>query len=206
MALDRNAFIDNFVDELKENVDMVDAKILALKKDPENDQELNALLRGLHTIKGSSRMLKFGVVEGIAHGLENVFKGVKEQRYEISKQLIQLVFITTDYLREGMRRISVNKNDEMDTARLLKVFSQVYENEPYSLEGLKSFKKENESGEEPVSASEVTAVVPADREVMDKDLGKVVPAKKIGTVTEQETIRIKISKVDKIIKSLNRCS
>jgi two-component system, chemotaxis family, sensor kinase CheA len=207
MALDRDAFIENFLDELRENIDQVDSKILVLKKDPKNEEELNTLLRALHTIKGSSRMLKFNTVESVAHGLENVFKGVKENRYPISKPLIQLVFITTDYLREGITRISETKSDEMEISKLLKVFEQVYENEPYSLDGLR---KENPPADEsPAPAAdggedgETTAVVLPEGEISVREPMGVASAERPTRVTEQETIRIKISKVDKIIKSLN---
>ena len=95
MAITREAFIDNYLDELRENLEVVDAGILKLKNDPENVDELAQFLRALHTIKGSSRMLKFNRIEKLSHGLENVFKGLQEKRYTITKTLIQLVFLTT---------------------------------------------------------------------------------------------------------------
>ncbi len=101
MVIDRDAFIDNYLDELKENMLLIDSGILTLKKNPQNEDELARLLRTLHTIKGSSRMLKFNCIEKIVHGLENVFKGVKEGKYGITRDLIRLVFITTDYLQIG---------------------------------------------------------------------------------------------------------
>lgn len=188
MALDRNAFISNFLDELLENSKLVDSSILILKKDVENEEELNKLLRCLHTIKGSSRMLKFHTLEKIAHGLENVFKGVKEKRLQITKPVIQLVFISTDYLRFGAELIKNSGEDSMEIHKLLQVYDKAYGNEPFSLEGLKSL---IEAG--PLESQAARAV--------KKE--KVPDKQKKGQGMHSETIRIKISKVNKIVKLLN---
>ena len=136
MALDRNAFIANYLDELAEQLASIDADILTLKQDPEREESLASLLRSLHTIKGSSRMLKFKVMESVAHGLENVFKGVKEGRYEISRDLVRLVFLSTDGMRRNAQSIRASTNEDFDPAPFLTLYEQVYAAEPYSLESL----------------------------------------------------------------------
>ncbi|MCP4104496.1 MAG: hypothetical protein GY749_03010 [Desulfobacteraceae bacterium] len=198
MAIDRDAFIDNYLDELKENTEAIDSSVLTLKKDPENEDELNRMLRALHTIKGSSRMLKFYHIEKIVHGLENIFKGVKEERYSITNPLVQLVFITTDYLRIGAVAIKKDKNDEFPSEKLLNVFNKVCANEPYSLDGLKP-----DIEEQPVDS--VQPGSEQSSEYRDESgTGRVSGADDAAkTISEYETIRIKISKTDKIIKLLN---
>ncbi len=203
MAIDRDAFIDNYLDELKENTESIDSSILTLKKDPENEDELNKMLRALHTIKGSSRMLKFYHIEKIVHGLENVFKGVKEERYSITNSLVRLVFITTDYLRTGARNIKQDKNDEFPIEKLLNVYNNVCTNDPYSLDGLKPDPVEQpidsvqpDSEYSPESGDESRTDQVSDNRVSDAD-------DVTKTISEYETIRIKISKTDKIIKLLN---
>lgn len=194
MVINRDAFIDNYLDELNENIEAVDAGILVLKKDPENEDELNRMLRFLHTIKGSSRMLKFYHIEKIVHGLENVFKGVKEERYEISNPLVQLVFITTDYLRLGAEQIKQTRNDDLALDELLAVFNQVCANADYSLESLKQVLDKHKQAVPPTSSEptcQTQADTPRDAEAANK------------AIAEYETIRIKISKTDTIIKQLN---
>ena len=93
MALDKSAFIANYLDEVTEQLASMDASILALKDDPGRDDALASLLRALHTVKGSSRMLKFNAMESLAHGLENVFKGIKEGRFDITRDIVRLVLL-----------------------------------------------------------------------------------------------------------------
>ena len=72
MALDRNAFIDHFLDEAAENLIAIETGILALKQDPGNTSELTVLLRELHTLKGSAGSVGFDAVARAAHELEEL--------------------------------------------------------------------------------------------------------------------------------------
>ena len=123
MAINREAFIGNYLEETGENIQRVENGIVKLKKDPENEEELNSILRALHTIKGSSRMLKFQGMEKTAHGMENLFKGIKEKRYSISGNFIQMVYSLNKYL--GLLRI-IHVNVELTT-----VFRNLVENVIY---------------------------------------------------------------------------
>ncbi len=193
MAISRDKFIENYLDELKENIELVDSGILILKKEPDNENELSKLLRALHTIKGSSRVLKFNHIEKIVHGLENVFKEIKEKKFEISRPLIGLVFITTDYVRAGAEKIKASKTDELPIDNLLGVFEKVCAGEPYALDGLKL---------EPVSQLEqdVDAVQASDDTKVSPPSGKIESQE---TISEHATVRIKLSKTDKMTKLLN---
>lgn len=192
--LNRDAFIDNYLDEVGENIEAVDATILSLKKDPENEDELTRLLRALHTIKGSSRMLKFGHMERIVHGLENVFKGVREKRYGINRPLVRLVFATTEYLRAGADKIRSERDDELPIADLLAIYERAYANEPYSLDGLKRDAVEPETGD---GSKDVSSGAQGTEEPPPVD------PKHRESDSDFETVRIKISKTDRIIQLFN---
>ena len=186
MGLDRDAFIANYLEELEDNLEIVDNSILALKNDPGNADELTKLLRALHTLKGSSRMLKFNTVEKISHGIENVFKGVKEERYAINSDLVQLVFITTDYIRAGAERIRHESDDSIDVSELLAAYEHAYSNEPYDINKIRMLlpeKKEKADSEEHEGAAATSNTETGDK--------------------RYETIRINVNRIEKIVKLLN---
>jgi two-component system chemotaxis sensor kinase CheA len=172
--------MDNFLEELTEKTHSIETVILRLKKDPENKEDITLLLRDLHTIKGSSRMLKVGRVEKIAHGLESVFKGIQEERYPLDSQLVRLVLLTADYLKAEAQNIRQPGSRERDLSPLLNVYDHVYQNEPWSLEVLAP------PPDEVQAAGNVRIETP-------------LPP----SAGEQETIRVKVSHIDAIIKSLN---
>lgn len=196
MSIQRAAFIDKYLEELQENIQILDKGIIALKKDPENEEELVTLLRALHTIKGSSRMLKFMQVENISHSLENIFKGVKDKRFSISKQLIQLVFICTDFLRYAVEQIRTTKDDAMNIEALVAEMKKAESNEPYSLSEIHVPQREtkNEASEDSSSS------VQNDQKAKSATSSQNEEPLATGNY---ETIRVKISHIDKIIRSLN---
>lgn len=185
MAISRDQFIRNFLDELHENLAAADNQILALKKTPDDAEELTKLLRTLHTIKGSARMLNFRTIEQVVHGLENVFKGVKDAQYSITPPLIQVVFITTDYLRAAAEAIEHGQRDDLPAERLLRVFEQAGAGEAYTLDHLR----------EPLDAFRT-------RQAATATAGITGTPSAPGSAA-QETIRIKLSKTEKMIKQLN---
>ena len=145
-------------------------------------------------------MLKFRKIEQISHGLENVFKGIKEQRYEISKIFIQLVFITSDYLEAGAAAIRKDKSDEtLDIEKLLNIYEKAYANEPYSLDAVRLKKAEEKAPAATKAKVEGKTTEAASTEAEDQSNPAVVKTE----LPEQESIRVKISQVDKIVKSLN---
>lgn len=194
MPLDRSAFIDNFVEETQENIRRVDDGVLKLKKDPENAEELNAVLRALHTIKGSSRMLKFRALEQVAHGTENLFKGIREQRYALTAGIIQLVFQGNGLLRAGIDRIRSEGADNISPERYLTACERAYANEPYA-EDLEALREASRATVQP-AAEEPRPGTEAERPVATE-----LPEQK--TEGGYESIRVRLSNVAQIIETLN---
>jgi len=176
MALERSAFIRNYLDETRENVRRVDDLVVRLKKNPQGTQHLNDLLRALHTIKGSSRMLKFHTLERVAHATETVFKGILEDRYKITPALLQLAFAGTGVVRTGIERISSAGDDEIEVDHYLTACEQAASGEPFAeqLEQLRG------------------------GAAVDRDA-----AQETARTGGYETIRIKLSDVESITETLN---
>lgn len=188
MPINRDAYLDNYLDELKENIEIMDSAIIRLKKTPENEEELAGLLRALHTIKGSSRVLNFVHSEEVAHGLENVFKGVKDKKLGITPPLVRLVFLATDWFRSAGDEIRKTGKNELPAFELLNAFEKASAGELFSLAELPESGKYESRGNG-VSTGGKTVGTKTDT---DSD-----------TISPYETIRIKLSKTDHIMKVLN---
>jgi len=189
MALNIKTFIDKYLTELDENLQIIDNGILKLKKDPNDEEELASFLRALHTIKGSSRMLKFNNMEQLAHKLENVFKGVKEKRYEISKEIIKLVLKTSDFFRFGGNKIKTDQNDDIDIKSILTSMEKAYVNEPFTID-----------------EDIIKKAVIIEKNLSRAELNKAVKDKasdKINKNIEIESVRVKLKNIDEAIRSIN---
>ena len=194
MAINRDAFIGNYLEEAAENIQAVERGILKLKKDPDNEEELNSVLRSLHTIKGSSRMLKFLGMEQTAHAMENLFKGIREKRYTFSPPFIQVVFIGCDLLKGGAAFIRDNKQDSPPLEAYTAVSERIYANEPYELESLREIISRS------TAAASPAAPAGADNAVLNAS----TPLPQGVENPEYETIRVKLSSIDGIMQTMNQ--
>ena len=105
MNLDKNLFIADYISESREILDSLDDIAIAATKEKRNTECLNEILRLLHTLKGSSRMLEFVQIEKIVNHLETVFKNIQGNQIEISNKIIQLLMGVNAVLHKVIDKI-----------------------------------------------------------------------------------------------------
>ncbi|MBF0273961.1 MAG: hybrid sensor histidine kinase/response regulator [Nitrospinae bacterium] len=100
MAFDKTKFYAKFVEDSKEQLEEINNILVELESGEVNDEHLDLLLRLLHTLKGSSKMLGFKHIGGISHKLEDVFIAYKEKSIKATKPLFNLMFKALDAVTE----------------------------------------------------------------------------------------------------------
>lgn len=111
MGIDKSEFLKDYVTEAYEYLDSIDDIAIKLAKEKRNDESLDELLRILHTLKGSSRMMEFFQIEQIVHGLETIFKNNKNDETEISTMEVQLMMSVNIILRNTIGEIEKGKEE-----------------------------------------------------------------------------------------------
>ncbi len=139
---DKQEFVSYFRDESDELLQQIDADLLKLEEsvgeghaDPEI---INSLFRALHTVKGSSRMLGFTDVQGLAHKLENLCDLLRKERMPLSESIVDILFGGRDFLTQ-LIEVAINGGElPLDlseyTGRLDKSVA-VYEETSHVIEG-----------------------------------------------------------------------
>lgn len=137
MAISKEKFLKLFLDEFRENLLAAENQIILLKNDQENADALSTLLRTLHTIKGSTRMLQFSDMEKVVHGTEAVFKGVRDGRYPVDGRLVRFFFLAADHLRYAAESVERGGKDTVPgQAAILEACEKLGANEPFDLSGI----------------------------------------------------------------------
>ncbi|HEB94494.1 MAG TPA: hybrid sensor histidine kinase/response regulator [Gammaproteobacteria bacterium] len=72
--------------------------LLVLEKDFTNDEELEALMRASHSLKGAARMVGVEPVVQIAHVMEDVFVAAQHQKITLSSPAIDVLLRATDLI------------------------------------------------------------------------------------------------------------
>ena len=114
MASVSSDITESFVSEVKELVDSSRKDIIALKSSKNDSETLTRLLRSLHTIKGNARMLGFPTIEKLAHAVEDIYKSVKDGQVKNTDRLVRLVFAVDDKIAECASQVAKKGTDEQN--------------------------------------------------------------------------------------------
>jgi chemotaxis protein histidine kinase CheA len=192
MAINREKYIGKYADEGFENIALVETLVFDIKDGVSVEDDLAALLRALHTLKGSSRMLEFKRIEELSHCLESVFVSLKEQRIGLSDNAVKLILASIDLLKSGLASVRQASDDVIEIQEYVKNLASLAFNEEFSLpEKIGEQKQEQPS--------------PAKENVPAKDgesANSAELSEKPHRETKSESIRLSLEKIDGIIKSI----
>jgi len=146
MAIDKSKYIDKFVDEGLENISTVEMLLFEIKEGASVQDDLVTLMRALHTLKGSARMLEFKGIEIVAHALETVFSALKEERISLNDRAVRLLLAGLDELRTGINKVKAREADDIRTELFEKELSALSANEDYNVPGMSARVKAEDAG------------------------------------------------------------
>lgn len=83
--------LDIFLEEAADILDSSGSALLRWQAEPGNRQEVETLLRDLHTLKGGARMVEIGPIGDLAHELEFLYEGLSAGLLAPSPELFALL-------------------------------------------------------------------------------------------------------------------
>ena len=89
---DITVFIPKFVDENRDRIQKLNQAILTFEKDTSNLELLKEIMREVHTLKGTARMMGFGEIVTLSHKVEDIFVKIKEGGLQPAKDYTMLYF------------------------------------------------------------------------------------------------------------------
>ncbi|PWE53480.1 chemotaxis protein CheA [Metarhizobium album] len=109
--------IQVFKTEAAELLEQIETGLLDLTYDLTNKDQIDAVFRGLHTLKGSGAMFGFDALAAFTHHCETAFDRVRKGEVTATEELISVVLEARDH----MRALVENPNAEHDavSTRLL---------------------------------------------------------------------------------------
>jgi two-component system, chemotaxis family, sensor kinase CheA len=117
-------FIQEFKIEASGIIQKLQESLLALEEDKNNKVLIEEIFRGVHTLKGSSRMFGFDKIEQITHELENTYDLIREGQLKTSAAVIELSLEVVDTCEEIL-------NDKFDKARYERLLAKLGSEETF---------------------------------------------------------------------------
>lgn len=102
MSMDLSAFYQTFFDEAAELLADMEQHLLIL--DPENpdSEQLNAIFRAAHSIKGGAGTFGFTVLQETTHLLENLLDEARRGEMSLSTEIVNLFLETKDIMQDQL--------------------------------------------------------------------------------------------------------
>jgi two-component system chemotaxis sensor kinase CheA len=108
---DLEEIITEFLVESSENLDALDRDLVALEHDPGSRQLLGSIFRTIHTIKGTSGFLAFGVLEQLAHVGETLLARLRDGELTMTPPVADALLHLVDAVRALLAGIEATGAD-----------------------------------------------------------------------------------------------
>ncbi len=115
MDLDFNQYIDLFVEETKEHLQIMNEALLELEKDITNRSLIDEIFRVAHTLKGMAGTMGFNNISNLTHEMENVLQEIRNNTIKLNEDIIDIIFECFDVLEYSVNFIAVNGEEEEDS-------------------------------------------------------------------------------------------
>jgi two-component system chemotaxis sensor kinase CheA len=118
-SIDLSQFFEIFFEEAGENLDQMEQMLLHLDIDSADDEELNAIFRCAHSIKGGAATFGFADVAELTHQMESLLDKLRRHELKPSTPMVDVLLESSDALKGLLARHQGAGGEEMDTSSLV---------------------------------------------------------------------------------------
>ena len=122
---DLTQFYQIFFEEAGENLDQMEQMLLALDLAQADDEELNAIFRCAHSIKGGAATFGFADVAELTHQMESLLDKLRRHELQPTAPMVDVLLESSDALRLLLARHQGRQVDTPPTADLVQRISQL---------------------------------------------------------------------------------
>ena len=87
-----------FIQETREQLAEMEGGLLRLEQSPDDHDNINAIFRAAHTIKGGSGVIECHFIESFTHGVENVLDALRNGDISVTPALATLLLECCDHM------------------------------------------------------------------------------------------------------------
>ncbi|MDM4764475.1 chemotaxis protein CheW [Pelomonas sp. SE-A7] len=118
-GIDLSQFYQVFFEEAGENLDNMEQMLLNLNIETADDEELNAIFRCAHSIKGGAATFGFSDVAELTHIMETLLDKLRRHELQATAPMVDVLLQSGDALRAQLARHAGSSSDVVDTADLI---------------------------------------------------------------------------------------
>lgn len=109
--MDVSQYLEIFIDESAEHLQTLSDCIMALEKEPDNNDTINEVFRAAHSLKGMAGTMGFKRMQHLTHDMENVFQEVRSGKIPVDSPMIDLLFKCLDAIDGYLENIKATSDE-----------------------------------------------------------------------------------------------
>jgi len=123
--MDTTQYMDVFIDESTEHLEVLSNELLALEKDPHDKSIIDEIFRAAHTIKGMSATMGYEDIAHLTHALENVLDDIRYDALSVETHIVDVLFVAVNHLNEMIDDISSGGDGKRDIQSVAQQLEQI---------------------------------------------------------------------------------
>ena len=118
-GIDLSQFFQVFFEEAGENLESMEQKLLNLDIENPDDEEMNAIFRCAHSVKGGAATFGFSDVAELTHQMETLLDKLRRHELSLTPAMVDVLLASGDALKAQLARHQGNGAEAPDTTELL---------------------------------------------------------------------------------------
>jgi two-component system chemotaxis sensor kinase CheA len=118
-GIDLSQFYQVFFEEAGENLESMERMLLELDLERADDEEMNAIFRCAHSVKGGAATFGFADVAELTHEMETLLDKLRRHELQATTPMVDALLAAGDALKEMLARHQGNGAAAIDTRELL---------------------------------------------------------------------------------------
>ncbi|MFT3820222.1 MAG: chemotaxis protein CheW [Rubrivivax sp.] len=126
-GIDLSQFFQVFFEEVGENLEQMEQMLLAIDMEAAGDEELNAIFRCAHSVKGGAATFGFSDVAELTHQMETLLDKLRRHELAPTAAMVDVLLQAGDALKAQLARHQGNGAEPIETAELLAAIRSLVE-------------------------------------------------------------------------------
>ncbi|RXI97989.1 chemotaxis protein CheA [Anaerobacillus alkaliphilus] len=127
--MDKNQYLDMFIDESKEHLQAMNDNLLKLENDPQNVAIVNEIFRSAHTLKGMAATMGYEDLASLTHIMENVLDGIRNHKISVTSEILDVVFESVDDLEAMVLSIASGGDGKRNVTKVVTMLEKIEKGE-----------------------------------------------------------------------------
>ena len=157
MAFSLGEYQEVFLEESADQLEELNNDLIALEKNPNDLDIINNIFRAAHSFKSSAAFVGLNDLSDLAHKMENLLQGLRDQTMKITPEITDVIFKCFDAIRSVIETVAEGNPPTQDLSGIKQRVVEVGQNQQASATA--ASKKESKPQPPPVEDVNVPKMV-----------------------------------------------